>query len=130
MHALLFLTALLATALGAPATSPAAPFNDRHQLKCPPNPLQPDGKYPQDTGLKTLVLPVSRRQPNKAFPMTGWGKVTPNDFCTLHSTKLPYKPGYICNRVAYIPSRAQAGSLLEFEVSKGCSSLYMYNIPS
>jgi hypothetical protein len=69
--------------------------------KCPVNPAQPNGKLPQGSISTPLLVPISAKNPNKAYPGTDWATTTPNDLCTVFNLELDSDAtqGKICNLV-------------------------------
>ncbi|KAF2738719.1 hypothetical protein EJ04DRAFT_23736 [Polyplosphaeria fusca] len=115
MKTFAILSALVASVLAAPATSPASPL-DQRTFKCPSNDAQPDGKLPKGAISTSLLVPISAKKPNKAYDATEWSKVTPNDFCTIFNLELPVAQtqGKVCNLVFDFPSLLQAPGLFTF----------------
>ncbi|KAF2712987.1 hypothetical protein K504DRAFT_461579 [Pleomassaria siparia CBS 279.74] len=109
MKTLTFLSTFVATALAAPATSPAHSLSER-TFECPSNSAQPDGKLPAGSISTSALIQISTKQPDKAFPNSNWAKVTPNDYCTIFNLDLPVAAtqGKICNLVFDFPSFQQA----------------------
>ncbi|KAH7135629.1 ubiquitin 3 binding protein But2 C-terminal domain-containing protein [Dendryphion nanum] len=118
MKTIAILTSLLTTTLALPATSsPTLSERTFDKKQCPCNPFQPDGQLPQTGVINTSVLvPISAKQPNKAFPDSPWAKITPKDFCTIFNLDLPVAAtqGKICSLVFDFPSVLQAPGLFWF----------------
>ncbi|KAF2463251.1 uncharacterized protein BDR25DRAFT_307857 [Lindgomyces ingoldianus] len=112
------LTTLLVAALAAPSSlaSPMSLEARKSKAKCPVNSAQPDGKLPPGSISTSLLLPISAKKPNKAFPATTTAVVTPNDKCTIFNLDLPAAAtqGKICNLVFDFPSWADAPGQFTF----------------
>ncbi|ORY10286.1 hypothetical protein BCR34DRAFT_588756 [Clohesyomyces aquaticus] len=68
----------------------AAPAGLIQREECPAIPqIAPNGQLPPGTLHPALLLPVSQKHPDKAFPGGQSAIVTPNDFCTLTRIDIP-----------------------------------------
>ena len=116
MKTLTFLLALLSTTLAAPTSPPANPLSQRTLSQCPPNTAQPKGKLPANSISTSILVPISSKNPDTAFPSSSWAKVTPNDFCTVFNLDLPAAAtqGKLCNLVFDFPSLLQAPGLFVY----------------
>jgi hypothetical protein len=76
------------------------------QPKCPANPAQPSGSLPPGSISTSLLVPISSKHPDTAYPATSWATVTPNDMCTIFNLELDSNAvqGKICNLVFDFPS--------------------------
>jgi hypothetical protein len=120
-------TALVASVLAAPTTSPLETRTFFNQ--CPSNPAQPDGKLPKGSISTSVLVPISSKNPNKAYPATEWATVTPNDMCTIFNLELDSNAvqGKICNLVFDFPNILQAPALFTF-VGSGKFTFTGYDI--
>ncbi|KAF2183031.1 hypothetical protein K469DRAFT_710984 [Zopfia rhizophila CBS 207.26] len=114
----LIIASLLTAALAAPTTpAEASPLNIRREKDCcPANGAQPDGKLPGDAINTSVLVPISKKKPDYAFPATSVAKITPDDFCTIFNLDLPAAAtqGKICNLVFDFPSHEKARDLFTF----------------
>ncbi|KAF2680363.1 hypothetical protein K458DRAFT_421596 [Lentithecium fluviatile CBS 122367] len=118
MKTLTLFSAILAMALAAP-TNPLLPSNlltPRTLKKCPANTAQPSGKLPKGAISTSALVPISAKQPNKAFSNSAWAKITPGDYCTIFNLELDpaATQGKVCNLVFDFPSWLQAPGLFTF----------------
>jgi hypothetical protein len=117
MKSFAIIFALVASSLAAPTTSS---LNTRtffsQKATCPANSAQPDGKLPNGSISTSVLVPISSKNPNKAYPATEWATVTPNDMCTVFNLELDSNAvqGKICNLVFDFPSLLQAPGLFVF----------------
>jgi hypothetical protein len=120
-------SALVASVLAAPATSPLETRTFFNQ--CPSNAAQPDGKLPKGSISTSVLVPISSKNPNKAYPATEWATVTPNDMCTIFNLELDSNAvqGKICNLVFDFPNILQAPGLFTF-VGSGKFTFTGYDI--
>ncbi|KAH7350396.1 ubiquitin 3 binding protein But2 C-terminal domain-containing protein, partial [Pyrenochaeta sp. MPI-SDFR-AT-0127] len=116
MKAIAVLSGLLVSVLAAPTT----PALDTRTLipkgKCPANAFQPNGKLPTGSISTSLLVPISSKNPNKAYPATQWATVTPNDMCTIFNLVLDSDAvqGKVCSLVFDFPGLLQAPGLFAF----------------
>lgn len=108
------IAALAASAVAAPASSPANTLKER-TFKCPANSAQPNGKLPKNA-INSELVQISAKKADKAFPVSEWAKITPKDFCTIFTLELPVAgtQGKVCNLVFDFPSFLQAPFLFTF----------------
>ncbi|KAF2794830.1 hypothetical protein K505DRAFT_303258 [Melanomma pulvis-pyrius CBS 109.77] len=113
MKTIAIVSGVLATSLAAPFTSPAHPLSARTDIKCPPNTVQPDGHLPPDSISTSILVPISSKHPDTAFPSSDWATITPNDICTIFNLDVPAAAtqGKICTLVFDFPSFEQAPAL-------------------
>ncbi|KAL6709264.1 hypothetical protein ACN47E_001671 [Coniothyrium glycines] len=114
MKTFTIVSTLLATALSAPATSsPRTLPNFKTLATCPPNAAQPTGKLPPGSISTSLLVPISAKHPDKAFPADTWATITPNDKCTIFNLQLDSRltQGKICNLVFDFPATLAAPGL-------------------
>jgi hypothetical protein len=109
---------LAASIVAAPTSSNQGRtlFKTLGQKNCPTNSAQPDGKLPDGSISTSLLVPISSKNPNKAYPATEWATVTPNDICTVFNLELDSNAvqGKICNLVFDFPSFTQAPGMFAF----------------
>ncbi|KAK8136716.1 hypothetical protein PG984_004656 [Apiospora sp. TS-2023a] len=100
-------TTIVATTLAATALASAVPsFTSLAQ--CPKNTAQPDGNLPKlasEYVSPSLLLEISKKEPNKKFAASNTAEVTPGDKCTIFNLDLPVKEAKnkVCNLVFDFP---------------------------
>jgi hypothetical protein len=114
LRSFIVVPALVAAVFAAPATPPLETRTFFNQ--CPANTAQPDGKLPSGSISTSVLVPISSKNPNKAYPATEWATVTPNDMCTIFNLELDSNAvqGKICNLVFDFPNFLQAPGLFTF----------------
>ncbi|KAH5313551.1 hypothetical protein HBI12_136980 [Parastagonospora nodorum] len=122
------ISALVASALATP-TSAIEGRTFFNQKSCPANAAQPDGKLPKGSISTSLLVPISSKNPDKAYPATEWATVTPNDICTVFNLELDSNAvqGKVCNLVFDFPSFIQAPGTFAF-VGSGHFTFTGYDI--
>ncbi|TDZ67518.1 hypothetical protein CTRI78_v002901 [Colletotrichum trifolii] len=116
------ITAVLALAASAIATpAPNKGYNKANSKGnskdcCPTNAAQPDGTLGKNFVDTSLLVPISKKLPDVAFPASKWAQVTPGDVCTVFNLDLPVAKtqGKVCNLVFDFPSYEQAGGKFLF----------------
>jgi hypothetical protein len=122
MKTFALLSALLASTLAAPTTPAPDTLSTRtlsllkNLAKCPVNPAQPNGKLPSGSISTSVLVPISSKNPNKAYPASEWATVTPNDKCTIFNLELDSDAtqGKICNLVFDFSDLLHAPGLFTF----------------
>ncbi|KAF2634885.1 hypothetical protein P280DRAFT_462833 [Massarina eburnea CBS 473.64] len=114
MKTFAILSALAASTLAFPTTPISSLFSGN--IQCPANKVQPDGKLPVDSISTSLLVQISAKEPNTAFPASDWAKITPNDFCTIFNLELPVDKtqGKVCNLVFDFPNIWEGPGLFKF----------------
>ncbi|KAL9084521.1 MAG: hypothetical protein Q9165_008024 [Trypethelium subeluteriae] len=90
----------------------ATPFKSGNcDTSCPTN-----GTLPSSALSPSLIIPISARQPTRAFSPTTLAKVTPSDFCTIFNLEIP--PSAInktCTLEFLFPTHEQTTAFYSFD---------------
>ena len=81
---------------------------------CPANAAQPDGKLPGGAVSPSLLMQISRSQPNRSFPPSNHARVSPGDDCTIFNLQLDAAAtqGKTCTLVFDFPAKAPHNSFI------------------
>ncbi|KAK2035112.1 hypothetical protein LX32DRAFT_723964 [Colletotrichum zoysiae] len=97
----------VAGVLAFAVSAAAAPGKD--SKCCPTNTAQPDGSLGKSYVDTSLLLEISKSQPNRAYKASKKAKVTPGDSCTIFNLDLPVAAtqGKVCNLVFDFPAKGK-----------------------